>query len=226
MPVQGWFPVPIFHDRVSDAPLLADASERVRRLTAGSHTQPGVTGDADSGSNAANPAQYLFLHAELAPVFEAINARVGTFARELGIDLGRESLYLGRAWGNVLRAGSRIALHDHVAATISGVLYLDAAPGTSLRFADPKSVVRKDPHFAAPNAYNFPHVDYPVETGVLLLFPGYLRHGMNAVHTGEEPRVSLAFDYYSVSLDGRSPPPPPRWLVDKLWKKLEDDMKR
>jgi len=49
-------------------------------------------------------------------------------------------------------------------------------------------------------------------------------HGMRGGHTGEGERVSVAFDYYSVSLSGMSPPPPPRELVDALWRTIEAEI--
>lgn len=227
MPVESWFPLPVFYDQVPEAPaLIAEALPHLFRISAGKKTyQPLVTGSAYSGSNAPDLSQYLFKVPELRPLYEMINVRANEYARALGLDLEREHIYMGRSWVNILEQGGKIELHNHVAATFSGAFYLQVPePGGVLRFTDPKSPVRRDPHIlSAPNPFSAGHVDYPAREGLLLLFPGYAMHGMVEPNLGDRPRVSLSFDYFSISLNGQSPPPPPRNLVDKLWKQLEGE---
>ncbi len=227
MPVESWFPLPVFYEQVPEAPgLIADALPHLFRVSAGKKThQPLVTGAAYSGSNAPDLSQYLFKVPELRPLYEMINLRANEYARALGLDLEREHIYMGRSWVNILDQGGKIEMHNHVAASFSGAFYLQVPePAGVLRFTDPKNPIRRDPHIlAAPTPFSAGHVDYPAREGLLLLFPGYAMHGMLDANRGDRPRVSLSFDYFSISLNGQSPPPPPRNLVDKLWKQLEGE---
>ncbi len=225
MPIEAWFPVPVFYEDVPDAGVLIDeVLPHLYRISAGrARHQPLVTGASYSGSNAPDRAQYLFRFPELRPLYEMINVRANQFARELGIDLTREHLYMGRSWVNILGKGGRIEAHNHVAATFSGAFYLKVPePGGMLRFIDPKQPIRRDPHYSAtPNLFNVGHVDYPARVGRLLMFPGYAMHGMLEENPADDDRVSLSFDYFSLSLNGQSPPPPPPALVDRLWAQIE-----
>lgn len=226
MPIEAWFPVPIYYEDVPDAPALIDAAlPHLYRISQGRpNRQPLVRGNAYSGSSSPDRAQYLFRFPELRPLFEMINSRAMIFARELGIDLTRENLYLGRSWVNILGPGGRIEAHSHIAATFSGAFYLKVPePGGVLRFTDPKEAIRRDPHYSAASGSPFSsgQVDYPAAAGRLLLFPGYIRHGMVDENRADSDRVSLAFDYFSLSLDGMSPPPPPPALVARLWAQVD-----
>ncbi len=227
MPIESWFPLPIFYDTPLDAgAIIENALPHLFRLSAGKKThQTLVTGPAYSGSNAPDRSQYLFKVPELRPLYEMINLRANEYARALGLDLEREHIYMGRSWVNILERGGSIEPHNHVSAAFSGAFYLQVPePAGSLRFTDPKEALRREGHLlAGPNAYSTSFVDYPVREGLLLLFPGYAKHGMVAPNVSELPRVSLSFDYFSISLNGQSPPPPPRNLVDKLWKQLDEE---
>lgn len=225
MPIEPWFPVPIFFERVPEArSIIEESLPHLVRISAGrTKYQPLVTGPSYSGSNAPDRSQYLFKFPELRTLFEMINVRANTYARELGIDLEREHIYMGRSWVNILEKGGKVESHSHVASMFSGVFYLQLPdPPGALRFIDPKQPFRRDPHYAeTATAFTTGHVDYPVSEGLLLLFPGYAMHGMVEENPGGRDRVSLSFDYFSISLNGQSPPPPPRALVDRLWKELE-----
>ncbi|GDX81712.1 hypothetical protein LBMAG42_35230 [Deltaproteobacteria bacterium] len=226
MPIESWFPVPIFYERVPEARAIIDETlPHLYRISEGRRKhQPLVTGAAYTGSNAPDRAQYLFKFPELRPLYEMINVRANTYAKELGIDLDREHIYMGRSWVNILGKGGKIESHTHVAATFSGAFYLKLPdPAGVLRFIDPKQPIRRDPHYAAtPTLFNTGHVDYPVAEGLLLLFPGYAMHGMLDENPSDTDRVSLSFDYFSISLNGQSPPPPPKNLVDRLWKEIDE----
>ena len=230
MPTESWFSTPIYFEDVPEAAqVIAEVLPHLRRIMAGqgSH-QPHITGPARSGSNAETAAQYLFLFPELRPLFQLIHQRAVAFARQLALDVSREHLYLGRSWANFLETGGQIQPHNHMAAIFSGAFYLQVPEeGTALRFVDPRTPLRRDPLYAGQQTqFNTAYVDFPVRPGALLLFPGYLTHGMLAPSTAAAERISVSFDYYSVSLSGQSAPPPPREVVDRLWKMLEEDVRR
>jgi uncharacterized protein (TIGR02466 family) len=223
MQVEGWFPTPIgFEDLPEAAELERDVGPLLRRIAEQQgNRQPQVLGTATTGANAPDITQYLFLLEPLRPLFDAILRRVTAFLDANGVDRTREHVTLGRAWVNRLERGARIDRHHHAAALVSGVYYLDApATGTSLRFLDPRAPHVRDPHLAHATPFNQRAVVYPVRPGRLLLFPGWLEHGMATPHDDDAPRLSVAFDIYTTSLSGTSPPPTPPEVADSLWQAL------
>lgn len=228
MPVEPWFPVPVFAEDLPGAPALCEELlPFIRRVCQGRpNQQPLVTGAAYSGSNSPSVDQYLFRFPELHALYAMINERASMYARELGIDTAKENLYLGRSWVNILGRGGQVRPHNHMATVFSGAFYLKVPrEGTVLRFVDPKQVVRKDPFYTSGiTPYNLNYVDYPVTTGRLVLFPGYLTHGMVDPNPDDDERISMSVDYFSVSLSGQSAPPPPRAVAERLWKQLDDEM--
>lgn len=228
MPVESWFSVPVYVEDLPGAPELCDELlPFIRRVCAGRpNQQPLVTGGAYSGSNSPSIDQYLFRFPELHRLYAMINEHAAIYAREIGIDVEREHLYLGRSWVNILGRGGQVRPHNHMATVFSGAFYLKIPrSGTVLRFTDPKQVVRKDPWYTAGvTPFNVTHVDYPVVKGRLVLFPGYLTHGMVDPNPDDDDRVSMSVDYFGTSLAGQSPPPPPRGVAERLWKQLDDEM--
>jgi uncharacterized protein (TIGR02466 family) len=223
MQVEGWFPTPIgFEDLPEAAEFARSVGPLLRRVAEiQGNPQPQVLGTATTGANAPDITQYLFLLDPLRPLFDAILRHVTAFLDANGVDRTREHVTLGRAWVNRLDRGARIERHHHVAALVSGVCYVDApATGTSLRFLDPRAPHVRDPQFAHATPFNQRTVAYPVRPGRLLLFPGWLEHGMATPHEDDTPRLSVAFDIYATSLSGTSPPPTPPEVAEPLWRAL------
>ena len=225
MPIEALFPTPLYRVDLPEAVALHD--DLIPFLTSFArgrkNHQPQVTGPAYTGANAPDSAQYLHRAAALEPLIRIIHQHASQFIRELGLDTKSEQIYLGRSWVNILENGGHIQPHNHMAALFSGAYYLQVGePSDTLRFTDPKSLIRRDPTYTGrPTPYNLSSVDVPIRPGRLLLFPGWLTHGMPHPHRSQTPRITLAFDYYAVSLNGQSPPPPPTGLVDRLWKTLD-----
>lgn len=228
MAMESWFSVPIYvEDLPGGAALCEQLLPFLYKLSEGRvKHQPMVTGNSYSGSNSPDLAQYLFRFPEMQPLYSLINDRASRYAHELGIDTTRENLFLGRSWVNILGQGGRIEPHNHMATIFSGAFYLKVPQqGMVLRFTDPKQAVRKDPIYVGRGTpFNLGSVDYPVVPGRLILFPGYLMHGMIEPNPSDALRVSMSVDYYSVSLSGQSAPPPPRHVAERLWKQLDDEM--
>lgn len=225
MPIHDLFPTPLYRVDLPEAlGMHADIIPFLLAFARGRHShQDQVTGPAYTGANSPDAAQYLHRMPELEPLIRRIHHHATNFIRELALDTRSEQIYLGRSWVNILETGGRIEPHNHMAALFSGVYYLQTgdSPDT-LRFVDPKLTIRRDPTYTGKaTPYNLGTVDIPIQPGRLLLFPGWLSHGMPRPHASNAPRITLAFDYYSVSLNGQSPPPPPRGVVDRLWKALD-----
>jgi uncharacterized protein (TIGR02466 family) len=99
------------------------------------------------------------------------------------------------AWANINRRGNSNKTHAHPGATWSGVYYVDdggVAPGeaaTAIHLIDP-CPTRTNVFFPELTASD---ILFPPTPGLMILFPSYLPHAV-APHTGERPRISVAFN--------------------------------
>ncbi len=104
MPVEGWFPTPIFFEQLQDGDELCQlVLGHVPKLEGalGTHNTQ-LVGDVKSGINRHDIHQYLHLVPQLRPLFGTLLGSVKRYAAALGIDLERERLFIGWAWLNVV----------------------------------------------------------------------------------------------------------------------------
>jgi uncharacterized protein (TIGR02466 family) len=98
-------------------------------------------------------------------------------------------------WINVNGTGSAHAMHTHPNNYLSGVYYVQTAPGANtIYFHDPRpqtSVLR--PPVTQLGGQNADQVVVSVEDGVLLLFPAYLPHSVPP-NDSEHLRISVGFN--------------------------------
>jgi uncharacterized protein (TIGR02466 family) len=98
------------------------------------------------------------------------------------------------SWFNILGPGSSIEPHRHELSIISGALYLDVAPGSaSLRFHSPLECMRMAEWYTDKDDYlQNKQLEFPCNTGLLILFPSWLQHSTQTNTT--ERRVSVSFN--------------------------------
>lgn len=106
-----------------------------------------------------------------------------------------------QAWGTSMTAGDYVDVHDHADAHWSAVLYVDSGdgPGSAhISFHNPSGGHRSTPGPSlAPTTFTV-----APEAGMLLLFPGWLRHSV-APYLGNRPRLAIA-----ANVDLRARPEP------------------
>jgi uncharacterized protein (TIGR02466 family) len=111
------------------------------------------------------------------------------------------SLYITQSWLNYTEQGQFHHEHAHPNSIISGVFYFNAVKEHDKiwfyknQFRDIKIL----PNW---NQYNAESWWFEVETGILLLFPSYLRHKV-AVTSGDHTRISLAFNTFATGILGQ-----------------------
>ncbi|HVW75054.1 MAG TPA: TIGR02466 family protein [Rhizomicrobium sp.] len=126
-----------------------------------------------------------------------ISAHVKTFARELQFDLGGRRLILDSLWINVMNKAAIHAPHIHPHSVISGTYYVSVPPKSGvLRFEDPRlsMMMAAPPRKPKARPENRLFVDVVPQTGMLLLWESWLRHGVEA-NGARAPRISVSFNY-------------------------------
>jgi uncharacterized protein (TIGR02466 family) len=109
--------------------------------------------------------------------------------------IGDDAFEITGCWATVLAPGAAHKAHSHPNNFLSGVYYLRTATGAdTINFHDPRRqayVVR--PPVVALTAENTDQVVVRVRDGMLLLFPSYLEHSVDA-NAGTEERISISFN--------------------------------
>jgi hypothetical protein len=82
-----------------------------------------------------------------------------------------------------------VVRHYHLQVGDSGMAPGGGAPNGGTRFYSPLTLRFRD----AGNVYQFDELDAPVQDGMLVLFPSYLRHS-GLPYAGSRDRVVIAFN--------------------------------
>lgn len=142
---------------------------------------------------------------EAAVVIDAAKALAG----KLTCDREGRSLRIEwkvNAWANVNRTGHANEAHSHPGAFWSGTYYVadggvgaDPSLGGEFELRDPRGVApamyAPQLAFAAPGGLAIGAAEtIPPKTGMLLLFPSWLQHGVRP-YRGSAARISLAFNF-------------------------------
>ena len=112
-----------------------------------------------------------------------------------------QRLVITQLWGNRNPKGSKHHEHVHPNSIISGVFYLRQDPKLPpIQFSKSNQEAMKlDPRKY--NHYNAETFLLPCTSGELILFPSSLRHSV-PVNMGEEERISLSFNTFSIDTLG------------------------
>ena len=112
-----------------------------------------------------------------------------------------QRLVITQLWGNRNPKGSKHHEHVHPNSIISGVFYLRQDPKLPpIQFSKSNQhAIKLDPRKY--NTYNAETFLLPCTSGELILFPSNLRHSV-PVNMGEEERISLSFNTFSVDALG------------------------
>jgi uncharacterized protein (TIGR02466 family) len=137
--------------------------------------------------------QTLHQRAEFAQLVTCIQAATRSILRFLRV--GPEAFEITGCWATVLGGGAAHKLHSHPNNYLSGVYYLRTHPGAdTINFHDPRhqaGVIR--PPVVELTGENTDQVVVRVTNGMMLLFPSYLEHSVDA-SGGDEERISISFN--------------------------------
>lgn len=136
----------------------------------------------------------LFECSELQP-FKAL---VDQAIREVSLAMGYEAVKITPAncWANINPQYASNKIHDHANCLFSGVYYLKTPENCgNLMFYDPRSArTFYKPNVKQYTAYTADAVAHGAEAGLLMIFPSWLKHGVEP-NLSQEDRVSISFNY-------------------------------
>lgn len=113
--------------------------------------------------------------------------------KQMEAAMGIFPLDFSNSWVNVMPIGSRIGSHIHPNSVLSGAFYLNAGEGSgefvieNPTYSQQMSIVKQN--FSE---YTKTYEEIPVKTGLLILFPSYLRHHVTG--NDYEGRTVLSFN--------------------------------
>jgi uncharacterized protein (TIGR02466 family) len=112
--------------------------------------------------------------------------------QEVGLD---SKIEINNSWFSINRKYSSHEEHHHIPAIWSGVYYLQADHNdASITFTNP-GLETNWPYskISEFNAFNTKEKSFPINDGVLLVFPGYLKHKVDT-QLAESERITIAFN--------------------------------
>tara|TARA_B110000467_G_scaffold52453_1_gene48019 strand:- start:169 stop:792 length:624 start_codon:yes stop_codon:yes gene_type:complete len=113
-----------------------------------------------------------------------------------------QRLVITQQWANRNPKGSEHPIHTHPNSIISGVFYLRQNPTLPPIYFFNDNMDTFGLHPREHNCYTSGSFDVICESGELIMFPSSLRHSV-PVNTGEEDRISLAFNTFCADVMGR-----------------------
>lgn len=141
---------------------------------------------------------YLLEKEELSKLRNEIDKHLQYYFKEIFQPNNKVSLNITQSWCNKTYPGEMHHKHAHTNSIVSGVYYLNANPETDRIYFDKGTF---DPLQIEPinyNLYNASSWFFPVQTGMLVLFPSSLLHYVDVVKTDEsrDVRVSMSFNTF------------------------------
>ncbi|MBW4472895.1 MAG: 2OG-Fe(II) oxygenase family protein [Stenomitos rutilans HA7619-LM2] len=136
----------------------------------------------------------LFELEELQPFKALIDAAVLEVAQAVGY--GDILIKPANCWANVNSKYASNKIHDHANCLFSGVYYVKMPKDSgNLMFYDPRSAKAfYKPLVSNFTAYTADAVAHAAEEGLLLIFPSWLKHGVEP-NLSDEDRISISFNY-------------------------------
>lgn len=140
-------------------------------------------------------ADNLHLRPELRDFVELIGRNVSEVAEFFRWDLRRAGVAMLNCWAIINGKFAHNAVHNHPGSVLSGVYYVQAPKNCgNLYFRDPRpAAVMLVPDVLEHTRWTSNRVNYEPLAGRMMLFPGWLDHGVEP-NLSDEERVCLSFN--------------------------------
>jgi uncharacterized protein (TIGR02466 family) len=134
---------------------------------------------------------------DLSPInfITAIKKSINILISDMEWDLNIQSVKISSMWAIINKKGAWNQKHQHSNSDISAAYYVTAHEGCGdIVFYDPRPArVYKQPIAKSPNKLNGTVNSIKPEAGMLVLFPSYLDHSVNA-NISDKKRIVISFN--------------------------------
>ena len=153
--------------------------------------------DNDNGRVLSNHGgwQSLGMATGLPNEFKELEHILNNTANQICTEANLPSIRLDNVWYNVNIPGSYNSIHNHQGSILSGVYYIDVPEENMgdiefFRSDDSQYYLRDNNQ----TAFGSERCIYKAQPGVLLIFPGWLRHAVQS-NMSTQNRISMSFNY-------------------------------
>tara|TARA_B100001057_G_scaffold66410_1_gene60142 strand:- start:1515 stop:1994 length:480 start_codon:yes stop_codon:yes gene_type:complete len=137
------------------------------------------------------------------PITKFIQDQVKIYCRYVGININAVQIEPYLPWFNVYRKGDFQEFHHHSNTVLSAVyfLYGDEKKGAKLYL---KKAINDmiNPMQVQPTFLNVDRIHYTPKPGKVVMFRGHVEHAVEQ-HEDDEPRISLAYNFYARPIRGQ-----------------------
>ena len=190
--IRSLFPTPILMSTLGRD--ITDAEKKVLE----DNYKPDMVKSNDGNVTSLN---FYILKDNFPELRKEIQSQLDYYLKNIIDPVNDVNLYITQSWLNYTEQGQFHHEHAHPNSIVSGVFYFNAVKEHDKiwfyknQFRDIKIL----PNW---NHYNAESWWFEVETGMLLLFPSYLRHKV-PVTTGDHTRISLSFNTFATGMLGQ-----------------------
>jgi uncharacterized protein (TIGR02466 family) len=185
------FPTPIWWEQTNfDNTKIEELAYRIKRLDPKGRI---ISNRGGWQSRDIEPNTYL----ELVELEKTILINAVNCFKDYGYEENSKVISIDNLWLNINGRGCTNAIHTHPTAFVSGVYYIKAEPDQGKIVFHKNSLEEYIISSNAPidnyNPLNFSAVSFEPLTGKMILFPGYLPHGVDSNNTDQD-RISISFN--------------------------------
>jgi len=196
MPVELWFPVPVFHQEVDPGVRDVTRAKVMAYLeTEGAKRDISLVPFESLETSYFNTKVSVLEDAKLSELKETVLRAGDAFVKGLGCE--PIPLEIERSWINIFRPGTQEAQHSHDGSLLSATYYVDAPEKCGdLVLPDPigaRRAHRAFTHTTGKTFFTMPEVGYPPQAGRLIMFEAWVPHSIQC-NKSDKVRISLAFN--------------------------------
>lgn len=150
----------------------------------------------------------LHLQPEFRPLAEWMLLSIYEAATFLRLDLDRYRLSIYNCWAVIAQRHAYSIIHHHPKAVLVGVYYVRTPEQCgNIFFRDPREIaIVSAPPILENTPWNAGQMIHPVQAGQLLVFPGWLPHGVEA-NESDDPRMVINCNVNLVPVQPDAPGP-------------------